>query len=62
MSGRMRLLAGRLRRLERIRLGEREFIVVSCHQNISEDRVAACLREAIGPDYSRHLMIEFVAL
>ena len=57
MSGRRSLLAGRLRRLERVRLGEREFIVVSCHESISEERVAECLREAIGPDHSRHLIV-----
>jgi hypothetical protein len=56
MSGRMRLLAGRLR-LERVRIGEPELIVVKCHESVGEERVAACLREAIGPDYSRHLIV-----
>ena len=39
MSGRMRLLAGRLRRLERVRIGDPELIIVKCHESISEERV-----------------------
>jgi hypothetical protein len=34
MNGRRGLLAGRLRRLERVRIGDPELVIVKCHESV----------------------------